>query len=559
MKEAFKNKRLRDYLKQAFAVLIIASVIMTVLGIVGQVSALIKMDNLNNKLHVADKAVLICAREVNVSGRYVREMALSDDPSQYDAYVALINESLAKVDEQVAIFKTAHGTKDGLATEYEAAYTTWKEIALRSIDTLRSGDKEGAITILLDECAPAIRNLLDLTDNIQEAVEKSQSRTVTSSNIQIIVFVIILCIILIVAVVMSIKISNEVATSIVSAVGYMSEGISGLSRGNLSTRVNYEAQNEFGELAETMNFCFAELKKYVDAIGVALNEFSKGNLIYENKVKFLGDFQAIQVATDAFVDQFKAVLREVNNVSQQVNSGADQVASASQTLADDATEQSGAVEELAQIITNMTEKINQTATYMNEIMDLGNVTTDVVNHGNEKMTEMKDSMDKIAAKSEEIKNIVSTIDDISGQTNLLSLNASIEAARAGEAGKGFAVVADEVSGLSKQTADSASDIEALVGDTISLINEGSGKVNDTDEVLQRIIEQTAAIMAKIKEISEFTNEEVNDMRQIQSNVTRISAFAQSNAAASEETAAAGDELASNATGLVNVVERFTIE
>lgn len=558
MKETFKNKRLKDYLKQAFSVLIIASVIMTLLGIIGQVNALLKMRNITNKLDVVNKAVMICSREVNVAGRYVREMAIANNPSEFDSYVAMINESVAKVEDQVAVFKRVHGTQDGLATEYESAFNTWLEIANRSIDTLRGGDKAAAEEILLNECSPALRNLLDLTENIQEEIEGKMAKTIVATNVQIIVFVVILLIILIVAVIMSARISTQVAESIGEAVGAMVDGVTGLSKGDLSTHVYYEANNEFGELAKTMNFCFEELKKYVDAIGMAMSEFAKGNLTYENKVKFLGDFQAIQTSTDDFVDQFKAVLREVNSVSIQVNGGADQVASASQTLADDATEQSGAVEELAQIITNMRDKIDQTAKYMQEIMELGQVTTEVVNHGNEKMTEMKESMDKIAAKSEEIKDIVSTIDDISGQTNLLSLNASIEAARAGEAGKGFAVVADEVSGLSKQTADSASDIETLVGDTISLINEGSGKVNDTDEVLQRIIEQTAQIMDKIHEISAFTSEEVEEMQKIQENVTRISSFAQSNAAASEETAAAGDELASNAVGLVNVVERFTI-
>jgi methyl-accepting chemotaxis protein len=117
---------------------------------------------------------------------------------------------------------------------------------------------------------------------------------------------------------------------------------------------------------------------------------------------------------------------------------------------------------------------------LDELEKMANSLNEKVSSGNVLLQNLSESMGGISQSSEEISNIIKTIDEISFQTNLLSLNAAVEAARAGEHGVGFAVVADEVRNLANNSANSSKKIATIIHDSV-------GKIDDTTTATNNII------------------------------------------------------------------------
>lgn len=553
----FKKKKLKDYVLLSFGIVIALAVFIAVAAIIGIILEKVGLDRLD-KVDRAEAAAITCAQQANVGARYVREMVLVNDPQRVAELEAGCEECLAIINEEVAIFKETYGTKDGLAAQYETDLNAWVATAQQIVGKIKAGDVNTAKEMLITECSPTLEALLDFTESIRVKVEDQRNSTVKQSNIFSVVIIILNIIATIIAVFVSIMVSRQVAQNVNEAVGKIYDGVKELEKGNLHTSVDYEADNEFGDLATTMNTCFNVLKDYVESISSEMAQIAAGDFTVQGRDDFRGDFQEIGVSMQAMVAQMGSALQNVVDISEQVGSGSQQIASASEMLAEDATSQAGNVVEISQELENMNDKIEKTSDYMQEVSNLLETTSQAITDGHQKMTEMNEAMRKITERSAEIKNITHTINEISGQTNLLSLNAAIEAASAGEAGRGFAVVATEVGNLANLSAEAAKHIETLIEESILAIKEGNEKVQETSEALDRIIEGTGEITGKLGSVSEITKEQVGAVQNLQSNVDTLSGLAQNNAAASEETAATSEELSGQAIALVEVVEKFKL-
>lgn len=553
----FKKKKLKDYVLLSFGIVIALAVFIAVSAIIGIILEKVGLNRLD-KVDRAEAAAITCAQQANVGARYVREMVLVNDPQRVAELEAGCEECLAIINEEVAIFKETYGTKDGLAAQYEADLNAWVATAQQIVGKIKAGDVNTAKEMLITECSPTLEALLSFTESIRVKVEDQRNSTVKQSNIFSVVIIILNILATIIAVFVSIMVSRQVAQNVNEAVGKIYDGVKELEKGNLHTSVDYEADNEFGDLATTMNTCFNVLKDYVESISSEMAQIAAGDFTVQGRDDFRGDFQEIGVSMQAMVAQMGSALQNVVDISEQVGSGSQQIASASEMLAEDATSQAGNVVEISQELENMNDKIEQTSDYMQEVSNLLETTSQAITDGHQKMTEMNEAMRKITERSAEIKNITHTINEISGQTNLLSLNAAIEAASAGEAGRGFAVVATEVGNLANLSAEAAKHIETLIEESILAIKEGNEKVQETSEALDRIIEGTSEITGKLGSVSEITKEQVGAVQNLQSNVDTLSGLAQNNAAASEETAATSEELSGQAIALVEVVEKFKL-
>lgn len=553
----FKKKKLKDYVLLSFGIVIALAVFIAVSAIIGIILEKVGLNRLD-KVDRAEAAAITCAQQANVGARYVREMVLVNDPQRVAELEAGCEECLAIINEEVAIFKETYGTKDGLAAQYESDLNAWVATAQQIVGKIKAGDVNTAKEMLITECSPTLEALLSFTESIRVKVEDQRNSTVKQSNIFSVVIIILNILATIIAVFVSIMVSRQVAQNVNEAVGKIYDGVKELEKGNLHTSVDYEADNEFGDLATTMNTCFNVLKDYVESISSEMAQIAAGDFTVQGRDDFRGDFQEIGVSMQAMVAQMGSALQNVVDISEQVGSGSQQIASASEMLAEDATSQAGNVVEISQELENMNDKIEQTSDYMQEVSNLLETTSQAITDGHQKMTEMNEAMRKITERSAEIKNITHTINEISGQTNLLSLNAAIEAASAGEAGRGFAVVATEVGNLANLSAEAAKHIETLIEESILAIKEGNEKVQETSEALDRIIEGTSEITGKLGSVSEITKEQVGAVQNLQSNVDTLSGLAQNNAAASEETAATSEELSGQAIALVEVVEKFKL-
>lgn len=249
-------------------------------------------------------------------------------------------------------------------------------------------------------------------------------------------------------------------------------------------------------------------------------------------------------------------VEELNEISKQVSSAAAQVSTSSQSLAQSSSEQAAALEETSAA----TEEINSMA-----CQNSGNSAkaAELMALSQAKFFDTNESLDRVVAATNELNKhsgtivkIIKTIDEIAFQTNILALNAAVEAARAGEAGTGFAVVADEVRNLAQRSAKAAHDTAELIEESIAKTSSGVNNVNEVVTVIRTITEQSTKAKTLVDTVAAGSQEQSRGIGQIGKTVIQIQRATQSNAATSEETAAAAQELSGQSEVLRSVIERL---
>jgi len=175
-----------------------------------------------------------------------------------------------------------------------------------------------------------------------------------------------------------------------------------------------------------------------------------------------------------------------------------------------------------------------------------------------RIAEVSDTMRMISASSQRMGEIVSVIDSIAFQTNILALNASVEAARAGEQGRGFAVVASEVRNLAQRSAASAKEIKALIDDSMEKVKHGDTLVAQAESIVRKMGENTEPVISLVGEIAQASQEQSEGIAQINMAITQIDSTTQQNAALVEEAAAAAASLREQAAELVQTVQHFEL-
>jgi methyl-accepting chemotaxis protein len=241
-----------------------------------------------------------------------------------------------------------------------------------------------------------------------------------------------------------------------------------------------------------------------------------------------------------------AVTASLQDGSEQVASASGQVSSSSQSLAEGASEQASSLEETSSSLEEMASMTKRNAENARKANELAKEARQAADKGAGDMKTMATAMDAIKVSSDDIAKIIKTIDEIAFQTNILALNAAVEAARAGEAGMGFAVVADEVRNLAQRCAQAAKETAVKIEDAITKSGQGveiSGKVA---AALNEIVTKVRQVDELVTEVAGASREQTEGITQINVAVSQMDKVTQSNAANAEESAAAAQELGSQA-------------
>lgn len=252
--------------------------------------------------------------------------------------------------------------------------------------------------------------------------------------------------------------------------------------------------------------------------------------------------------------QVRRVASELSDGSRQVAAAAAQIASSSQSLAQGTAEQAATLEETSSSAAEITAIAKKNAHNTSAVVGNMNDSARVVGEANQSLRQMIGSMGEINASSEKISRIIRVIDEIAFQTNILALNAAVEAARAGEAGMGFAVVADEVRNLAHRSAQAAKDTAALIEESIAKTTEGGKKLDIVARSIQQITGSTAQVKTLIDEIDAGSGEQSRGMEHIAAAVAQMEQVTQRSAANAEESAAASEELATQAQRLTDSID-----
>ncbi|AFL69385.1 HAMP domain-containing methyl-accepting chemotaxis protein [Sulfurospirillum barnesii] len=246
-------------------------------------------------------------------------------------------------------------------------------------------------------------------------------------------------------------------------------------------------------------------------------------------------------------------VKSLSEGTTQVVSASEQISSASVSLAEGASSQASSVEEVSATIEEATASNNQNADNSREANLLAQHSNDAARQGNEQMADLMVAMEKITDSSQKIAKIIKTIDEIAFQTNLLALNAAVEAARAGEHGLGFAVVAEEVKNLAERSANAAKEITSIIEASIDQVKVGTEVASRTKASFGEILSSIKKTSDLIGEIAISAKEQAEGMNQIATAMGSVDQITQQNASASEETAAAAEELNAQAISMLESV------
>ena len=183
---------------------------------------------------------------------------------------------------------------------------------------------------------------------------------------------------------------------------------------------------------------------------------------------------------------------------------------------------------------------------------------DLADKGGQVVTHTVTAMSEINTSSQKIADIITAIDAIAFQTNLLARNAAVEAARAGEQGRGFAVVAVEVRNLAQRSATAAKEIKGLIQDSVQKVQTGSELANQAGQTLEEVVGAVKRVTAIIAEIAVASQEQSSGVEQVHKAVMQMDQVGQTTAAQTEELSSTAQSLATQAQQLRALVGRFKL-
>lgn len=238
--------------------------------------------------------------------------------------------------------------------------------------------------------------------------------------------------------------------------------------------------------------------------------------------------------------------------------GSSEISAGNTDLSSRTEQQAAALEQTAASMEQLTATVKQNAENAHHASQLAADASGKARSGGDLVNNVVKTMTNISGSSKKIAEITNVINSIAFQTNILALNAAVEAARAGEQGRGFAVVASEVRSLAQRSAQAAKEIESLIAESVTLINDGSHQVGAAGNTMGEIVEAVRRVTDIMSEIAAASDEQSRGIQQVSQAVTEMDNVTQQNASLVEEASAAAASLEDQAGKLTQAVAAFRL-
>lgn len=514
-----------------------------------------QMEEKASALVEQDMVVLNASQNLATSSSVRLSAALSYVVTGQASYIDIFNEYRELAEENNSIVEKFYESDPERDKLVETARTWSNSVENDVFAVYQNGDKEQAlenltgITGLVTEVRTGYEKM---ANERAESIEKIGNDVVNTSSRNKVIGLVVSLSITLMGIIIALLTANQISKPIKVVANRMED----LANGNLGNEpLDVTRRDEVGVLM------------------ISANEMNK---------KLKSTIQSIYNVSETVASSSE----ELSQSSNEVKTGAEQIADTMQELAGGTETQASTAGDLADTMRIFTNRIQETTkegielkNNSSEVQQLTDSGKGLMMSSTEQMATINDivldsvrKVEGLNEQSDEISKLVSVIDDISNQTNLLALNAAIEAARAGEHGKGFAVVADEVRKLAEQVQFSVADISAIVnriqhdtgGVTRSLqegyqeVKKGTEQITETSETFNHISQAVKGMITSIDTISLNLTDVLTSTEEIGTSINEIASISQESAAGIEQTTATVEETVSTMDEIVNSSNQLAV-
>ncbi|GAB4300614.1 MAG: methyl-accepting chemotaxis protein [Desulfuromonadia bacterium] len=465
-----------------------------------------------------------------------------------EASLAKYAERIKKMAEEIASHEGAlrkmaltDVEKKGLA-EFDSTFADYRKSADRVISLVREKKIAEATALTRGEGKELYDRVNDILADLAQYNQKEVDEGIAAvkgvvSSAKLWVTILILA-----GIICGVAVGLMVSRAITFPLRRLARDAEQVATGDLNVVVSVDSTDEVGELAES----------------------------FEKMVGSLREMIATLADSSAQITRASA---EMDRNAGDMAGGAEEVASQAITVATASEEMSATSGDIAmncQMAAESAGRANAAAFEGGEVVQKS---IDVMHRIAERVQSSARTVEELGKRSDQIGSIISTIEDIADQTNLLALNAAIEAARAGEQGRGFAVVADEVRALAERTTKATREIgemiKAIQGETksavaameegVAEVEQGTREAAHSEEALHRIQEEINALNLQVQQIATAAEEQTATTSEISGNIHKITTVAQNTVEGARSTARAAQQLAGLSRELERVVSQFRLD
>jgi methyl-accepting chemotaxis protein len=332
-----------------------------------------------------------------------------------------------------------------------------------------------------------------------------------------------------------------------------------IKQGLLSERVNLQGKEGFLlEIGGEVNEMVQRFETVLSDMDSMFDKLSQGVLSERMTRTYEGVFEDIRQSANKTAEQLDHTISRILSASESIFKASGNISEGARDLSMRTEQSASNLEETAASMEQLASTVRQNSENAQQANNYAATSKNLAEKGGGVVGEAVTAMDHIKNSAEKISGIITLIDEIAFQTNLLALNAAVEAARAGEAGKGFAVVADEVRGLAQRSADASKQIKTLISDSNHYVQNGADLVNEAGKSLSEIVESAHKVATIMAEIASASSEQSSGLEQINLAVNQMDEMTQRNAALVQESTSNSDDLQSQAEELRRLTQRFVV-
>ena len=289
-----------------------------------------------------------------------------------------------------------------------------------------------------------------------------------------------------------------------------------------------------------------------------IRDIGRGDLTKTLTVSGRNEITELATSVDHMQRSLIDTVANVREGADAIYTGTSEIAMGNNDLSSRTEQQASALEETAASMEQLTATVKQNADNAHHASKLAEDASGKASRGGQMVSGVVKTMGNISTSSKKISEITAVINSIAFQTNILALNAAVEAARAGEQGRGFAVVASEVRTLASRSANAAKEIESLINESVSLIDQGSGEVVAAGNTMNEIVEAVKRVTDIMLEIAAASDEQSRGIVQVSQAISEMDKVTQQNASLVEEASAAAASLEEQGARLTEAVGAFRL-